>query len=332
MMRKGFAFLFLALLIALPAFAQEVGSVSGTVSFANGDPASDAYVIIWDDDRNFFETRTDREGAFAFQRVPIGEWTIRVTMGIENIVEDQFEVAANENTVIDLVFEDGDDEFGSVSGSVFTVDGDTVVNASVVIFNEDRDIFRTQTDRNGEFSFERVPVGNYHIIASLEDVGTAEDDIEVIANEETVIDLVIDNGGGDEFGSVRGSVFTVDSVAVVNASVVIFNEDRDIFRTQTDRNGEFSFERVPVGNYHIIASLEGVGTVEDDFGVVANEETVIDLVIEDDGDEFGSVSGSVTTADGDSVANASVVIFNDDRDMFRTQTAVSYTHLRAHET
>ena len=95
---RGIVFLFIALLFALPVMAQEVGSISGTVSTEDGNPVAGAGVAIWDDERNHMETRTDEDGAFAFERVPAGSWNISASMEGMEAAQDQIEVSANENT------------------------------------------------------------------------------------------------------------------------------------------------------------------------------------------------------------------------------------------
>ena len=105
--KRGLVLLFIALVFALPAMAQEVGSVSGTVSTEDRNPVAGAAVAIWDDERNHQETRTDEDGEFAFERVAAGAWNIRAEMERMEPAQDEIEVAANENTEVDLVLGGG---------------------------------------------------------------------------------------------------------------------------------------------------------------------------------------------------------------------------------
>ena len=89
-------------------------------------------------------------------------------------------------------------DFGTVSGRVTTENGEPAANANVIMFDNERNMFQTQTNRIGAFGFDRIPPGNYHIIATLDRLRPAEADIEVFANEETIIDLVLGGGGGGQ--------------------------------------------------------------------------------------------------------------------------------------
>ena len=301
-MKKFVVLLFLALLIGLPAIAQDFGTVSGRVTTENGEPAANANVIMFDNERNMFQTQTNRIGAFGFDRIPPGNYHIIATLDRLRPAEADIEVFANEETVIDLVLGGGggggDREFGSVSGMVTTADGEPAANAHVVLMGGRREMFQAQTDENGAFAFDPVPVGNYHITAMLDRMQMAEADIEVFANEETIIDLVLGEGGGDggggdhQFGSVSGTVTTNEGPAE-NVTVNLWHEGRGrpvLFRsTITDGEGAFLMERVPAGEFHITAALEDVGVAEADIQVVVGEETVIDLVLGQGeiGEEYG---------------------------------------------
>ncbi len=301
-MKKFVVLLFLALLIGLPAIAQDFGTVSGRVTTENGEPAANANVIMFDNERNMFQTQTNRIGAFGFDRIPPGNYHIIATLDRLRPAEADIEVFANEETVIDLVLGGGggggDREFGSVSGMVTTADGEPAANTHVVLMGRRGEMFQTQTNENGAFAFERVPVGNYHITAMLDRMQMVEADIEVIANEETVIDLILGEGGGDggggdhQFGSVSGTVTTNEGPAE-NVTVNLWHEGRGrpvLFRsTITDGEGAFLMERVPAGEFHITAALEDVGVAEADIQVVVGEETVIDLVLGQGeiGEEYG---------------------------------------------
>jgi len=293
-MKKVFVLLFLAVLFALPAFAQ-VGSVSGTVLTEDREPVQGAGVSIWNNERDHFETRTDEEGAFAFERVPVGAWHIHAEMECMEPADDEIEVAANENTEINLVLEgdDDDDGVGSVSGTVFNQRREAVAGAVIHLISERREIVgRTQTDDEGTFLMEEIPAGGYTIVAEHGDL-TASEQIRVVADEETVVRLVLGEGGGDrDIGRISGTVSTPEEEPAVRAVVCLFADLRGrpefVARTGTDENGAFFFS-VPAGEYHITAELEDVGVAEDDIEVTANEETVIDLVLGDGeiGPEYG---------------------------------------------
>ncbi|MDP8241252.1 MAG: carboxypeptidase regulatory-like domain-containing protein [Candidatus Hatepunaea meridiana] len=471
-MQKLFILLFLALFLALPAFAQ-TGSVSGRV-FSGQRPVSNADVII-ENDRERFETQTDREGAFAFERVPVGRYGIVASHDDFGRAEDDLEVNEDENTEIDLVLDGGGEnrppvlfeignweveeteeltftlealdpdhdnlefsarnlpEGAELNGADFVwtpnweqagnyevtfivtddgegnlTDEETITisvsnrNRPPVLFEigdweveeseelafalrasdpDDDDLvfsaenlpegaeFTDNGDGTAEFGWtpDNEQAGNYDVTfivtdATLTDeetitisvsdggggrnrppvlahIGDREVDEEQIleftleatdpddddlaffvenppesaeftdngdgtavfiwtpdneqagdyevtfivmdgnlTDEETITITVIDNDD-DEFGSVSGTVSTEDDEPAVNADVIIEIGERETLETQTDDRGGFAFEEVPVGNYRITALLEDVGTAEDDIEIVADQETMVILVL-----------------------------------------------------
>ena len=209
-----------------------VGSVSGLVTTEDREPAVNADVVIFIGERETLETQTNEDGAFAFEEVPAGRYHIAASFE-ELAAEDRLEVIADENTEINLVLEGrggggGDREIGRVIGTVSTADEEPVVRAIVCLFRDARGrpewVARTGTDREGAFAFERIPPGEYHITAELEDVGVAEADIEVNANEETEINLVLGEGElGPEYGVEEQDVNIPSSTTLLNAYPNPFN-------------------------------------------------------------------------------------------------------------
>ncbi|HEY6404243.1 MAG TPA: carboxypeptidase-like regulatory domain-containing protein, partial [Blastocatellia bacterium] len=114
--KKAPMLLALALLLAVSVFAQNTGSLSGTVQDANGGALSGAKVTVSDQSKGFqLEARTSSEGTFSFSTVPPGTYTVTVEANgfkktvksgiILNIADRQstgviaLEVGSIENTV-----------------------------------------------------------------------------------------------------------------------------------------------------------------------------------------------------------------------------------------
>ncbi len=320
-MQKGTVLLLLALLIALPAFAQEVGSVSGTVSTEDGNPVAGAGVTIFNDNRDVFQTRTDREGAFAFERIPAGDWVITASFERMN-VEDNIRVVANENTEIDLILGGngggGDDGVGSVSGTVFNQQREAVAGAAVTIMSDRREVVgETETDDNGAFSFEEIDAGGYEISAELGELRASEE-IRVADGENTEVRLVLaEEGGGDDgVGSVSGFVFNEQREAVSQATITLYNERREVAgRAVTDENGTFLIEDVPAGGYTIIAAL-GEERASEEIRIAEDQVTEVRLVLSAGGGEGegGRVFGIVSDPNGDPVVRAIVHLWSDARE------------------
>ena len=69
----------LALLLAVSAFAQNTGSLSGIVQDSNGGVLAGAKVTVSDPSKGFqLETKTNSEGTFSFSTVPPGTYTVTI--------------------------------------------------------------------------------------------------------------------------------------------------------------------------------------------------------------------------------------------------------------
>jgi len=348
MMQKLSVLLILALLIGLPAFAQDAGSVSGTVSTEDGALVADAQVVLMGEMNgnnrpDMYRGQTNEDGEFVFERVVLGNYQITATLGREGMAQDDIEVAADENTEVDLVLGQGDGggggdddrAAGSVSGTVSTEDGESVEGAQVLLIsamddNRRPDIYRAETNAEGEFNFERVAVGNYQITATAMMLGIAQDDIEVAADENTVVEMVIMGRNGDdepdEVGGVAGTVADADGTPIDRAEIRLMggmdNQNRHPYqaRTLSNEEGQYSFENVPAGVFMLSAGKIGFMPFMDEIEVTADEVLEYDFVLDgfhhDDWD-LGSVSGTVIDEEHNPLEGANVILIpqhgDDDR-------------------
>ncbi len=208
---------------------------------------------------------------------------------------------------------------GSVAGTVIDADGEAVAGAHVSIVGMrggrgDRPhVDRTETDDDGAFGFDEVPEGDYVITAGAREMGMDRERIEVADGEETEVELQLQGhgggGGGDdedmEFGSVSGTVIDADGEPVAEAHVVIVirqqgdNDRRGRWhrrhvrhvRGETDENGEFTFDEVPVGNGLIMAGKREVGRARERIEVEVDEETEVELQLQGREDRGGDGDG-----------------------------------------
>src|SRR5262245_12115011 len=138
----------LALLLAVSAFAQNTGSLTGIVQDANGGALSGAKVTVSDPSKGFqLEAKTNSEGTFSFPTVPPGSYTVTVEANgfkktvksgiILNIADRQstgviaLEVGSLENTV-EVTADAAQLLVKTESGEVSqTINGDQVKNLAL---------------------------------------------------------------------------------------------------------------------------------------------------------------------------------------------------------
>lgn len=195
---------------------------------------------------------------------------------------------------------------GAIQGTVFDADGESVGGAVVAIHQMIRERGvrpyrdRVETDEDGEFAFNRIPAGNYVVMAGAREMGVARTRAVVNDGEITRVRLQLQGRREDQRGRgvIVGTVVDADGAAVPDARVILMRGDRQPGRharrvnTVTDRQGAFVFENIPEGNYRVAAmtrEARGVADVE----VVADQRNRVEIVLEGrgGGDDGGGRGG-----------------------------------------
>ena len=176
-------------------FKTMTGSVSGYVK-VDGKGASGVRVKLGGDK----ETKTDEDGAYLFEDVPVGEYEITA-----DIPEDT--EAPNGNTAKVMVEHNKisavDFEFktiiytGSVSGIV-KIDGKGADRITVTLSGSEK--LTAITGADGKFAFSNVPVGEYDITVDAPKEATAADPnpakVMVERDKDTVLELLFETETG----------------------------------------------------------------------------------------------------------------------------------------
>lgn len=107
------------------------------------------------------------------------------------------------------------------------------------------------TLENGTFSLDNVPAGNYTLNVYTDDYGNYSEDIEVVAGEDKIVNVVFLL---EEPGAISGKVVdSVDSISPIIGATVSVALSGDVYTFNssalTDVNGEFTIEQLPVGFY-----------------------------------------------------------------------------------
>jgi len=214
MKTKIFILGLLAAVLALGFGANDAlanGAIIGAVIDADGEPVAGAIVSIKGQARRRGERpfrvrlETNEDGTFGVRDVPAGRYG--VTAGARELGMARARVAVQDNEVSNVELQlrgrrGGDDEErpepGSVVGQVVNADGEPVAGAIVALVSLERRNhrgrhrgMRTRTAEDGTYSFENAPAGNYRAMAWARGVGRARTDLEVVAGEETEVDLTL---------------------------------------------------------------------------------------------------------------------------------------------
>jgi len=161
-----------------------------------------------------------------------------------------------------------------IVGASIELSGGVYVFANTTITSEELGF-------EGTFSLDNVPAGNYTLNVYTDDYGNYSKDIEVVADEDTVVNVVFLL---EEPGAISGSVVDLDGGDLIEGATVSVTLSGGVYTFNssvlTDEDGLFVIEQLPIGIYTLNVLKEGYV-----------EEIVNDIVVE----------SAITTSDIDIV-------------------------------
>ncbi|KPN63704.1 Protein of unknown function [Aliiroseovarius crassostreae] len=230
---------------------------------------------------------------------------------------------------------DEDDTKEGVTVALQNLDGTPVLD-------KDGEPLTTQTDADGNYRFDNVPVGDYQIVGiapdgtefTLQDAGDNDEidsdvnsdgvsgTIEVRHDQTEDVDIGICEVEEEELGSLSGKYFLDkngddldndgDDNGVPGIRVELFDADGvSLNRFEiTDEDGNYRFEDLEAGTYSVQFSNPDDNTTF----VAANQgdDDRIDSDVEDLDDGIGRIEGIVVVANEDTPDNDAGVVENDD--------------------
>jgi len=140
------------------------------------------------------------------------------------------------------------DKSGTIKGKV-KVEKGSAVGVSVILRKDDQELRRVETDRKGEFTMSRIPVGTYGLTFRKPGLAVATiEKLEVKSGTRSLKDLVLSVDEGS-IAFIRGSVFneggrSVPGVRIELSKIVSENSVDKLDSRVTNETGEFVF-RVP---------------------------------------------------------------------------------------
>ncbi|MCG2782620.1 MAG: carboxypeptidase regulatory-like domain-containing protein [Candidatus Altiarchaeales archaeon] len=292
------------------------GSISGTVTYADGAPVANIRVEAWQEMQDWSaggghgEDWTASDGTYMIKGLSSGTYRVEARMddpSMNYAVESQtVTVTAGQTTTgVNFVLSAG----GSISGTVTDSTGNPVANAELNAWQSEGGYGGgwAMTGSDGTYTMTGLSSGTYNIEVRAGDYSSAMKTVTVTAGQDSIVDFVLSVGG-----SISGTVTYSDDSPASNLRVECWNEMGsgwgDAF---TDTTGAYTISGLSTGTYRVEVrtddSTANYAVDSQTVSVTAGQETTgVNFVLS----AGGSVSGTVTDASGP-VANIRVECWNE---------------------
>jgi len=293
----------------------EAAIITGTVTDTNGDPIADADVDAHTDDYSVSDrTRTNGTGQYTVE-VTNGTYTLDVDAdGYAPTTVEDVNATTGNTTTQNATLETA----AIVTGMVTDTDGNPVPDADVHVHTDNYSVTDwTRTDQNGRYVAE-VANGTYAVEVDADGYAPATiDGVEASSGTSTSRNVTLQAAA-----VISGTVRDESGNPVPGATIDVHDEGYTTFeRVSANDDGSYRVE-LSNGTYTVEVDADGYAPATID-GVEASsgENTPLEV-------ELGApavITGTITDADGNGVAGATVSASNGERSYFnRTSSDGSY--------
>lgn len=209
---------------------------------------------------------------------------------------------------------------GTVRGTVVDTDGNPIGGATVKLcYASTLDPFNhTNTNPQGKFIFNNVPIGSYQIAAIKDDYEMPlAKSLSVVKNKSTQVDITLVPNPNASKNIIYGIVKSnVDNLPVNNAIAQLYKtatpEDELYATASTNEHGQYYFVDVDEGEYYVKVTKLGYYTTDSVKLPVAQKDYVSSDIslVSDPSSNTGTICGIITDQETKlPVENASVALY-----------------------
>ncbi|NRR32084.1 carboxypeptidase regulatory-like domain-containing protein [Oxalobacteraceae bacterium] len=272
------------------------GSVTGKVSDALGQVMANVELTLLAADGRQFGARSDNQGRYRIDGVPLGEFMVSASQGGAGAVVNGVLRTSGELVTADLQLLAA----GQVAGRLLLPNGLPAAATLVTLRHVQTGTRQTRTDSNGNFNFGSVPLGMYVLTAQLE------------SGERVLLPSAL-----TQAGEVRGH--TLRLLGLSTLSVQLSEQGQPAANTRvrlalqgalpygaeavSDANGVARFQNVPKSAFSLsVLPKANYGAVARYEGVLRQDSETVALVLGGGRAAYG-VSGTVLDGAAKPVAN-----------------------------
>ncbi|MBC8256591.1 MAG: carboxypeptidase regulatory-like domain-containing protein [Candidatus Marinimicrobia bacterium] len=198
-------------------------------------------------------------------------------------------------------------EHGTLAGEVFYQWGDAieiVSGALIQVHNSaGNNTYTTETNENGFYLLENIPVGNYAVSCTVHTGETMTQEVEIIAGTSAIVDFWF--GEPDYPNILTGMVYGSDEElsVILDGHIIAHTMDGDLFETWIE-GGSYWLDLPWASEYYIVVEAEGYfsadatvmvnGITEMDFYLTPIDDGMMPDAILSLGDGIGISNGDIT--------------------------------------
>lgn len=278
--------------------------VSGTITYTDGTPVSEATVeILYDDGALKESVTTDANGGYTFTYAEVGSYTLRATDNDGNVGTEL--ISIKRKNVFD-VFLAGETNIvikqgWNISGSVTPTD-----KAVITLTDTDANFVASTESENGAYALTDIPNGTY-IIKAENATGSMAKEVTVF-NGDVTENIIIPVSSATIEGYVEAEGRNGDRSVRIWADVTLYDSDGiAVANTKTDETGYYSFGNLSPDTYYIVAQAgdirsDHLGDYERTFtltgyayvNVAELKIYTANIVLFESAEGFAEISGKVT--------------------------------------
>ncbi len=216
----------------------QIGKINGFILDTDSQPVVDATILISNPEGREFSTVTNSEGYYEFVSLPLGSYSLE-------IIKTGYTASQTSNIVLETSSFEQEVSINSlqalkavIAGTIKDESGSPLQGASINLSGSIGS-GSTVSGTSGEFSIDNLLEGEYNLLVKLE--GYSSVDTSIIANGGNSLNLALLKHNSTISGAVKNQLGSKLSFIV---NVTAISGGGEVYSSQTDDNGEFSFANV----------------------------------------------------------------------------------------
>ncbi|MCF7913247.1 MAG: carboxypeptidase regulatory-like domain-containing protein [Candidatus Cloacimonetes bacterium] len=277
-------------------------SLSGVITDAEtGEAITGIIINIHAGPGMHYDAVSAEDGSYLIEGIFEGIYSLNAMSEEMEYMHFQTEIEILEDTVFNIQMQAYVAGDLVLTGTITAEEtGEPLPGITVHLFGENMpgNMFMGISDENGYYVIEGIVPGIYQLtIMGMQGMVLFEEEIEIVEN--MTYDIVLGENQGGE-GSLSGVVINAETGEFIPGVEILLQHGGEAIETVSGEAGNYSFENIGSGNYHVIAGLNGFLQFNEMIGIEG--DVIFDIILVPFEQGELSLSGVVTDAEtGDAI-------------------------------